>query len=272
MIKLLTEDPFQELEKFLNTNLESRVHSLENILELGQLQISKHIDELFTINSKENFSKEIIQEATLENVNLLLLKNTYAMDSLLITFWKKKRQLALAHYNKAKNQPKDLLHYKNVLKTMTWDAELDISTLNIKDNTNQSEVYLFLEVLKGKFSDFYEAMAAKVFSDVLDSLHSATGSNQRIYTNFTQVQLGLLSKVISETRDHDFGFTNLKKSQIDELFFSVMHTQKGPIDNAKNLNKVTFGSTENIEKDIEVLNSYFVALQKKLLDLKKSGS
>jgi hypothetical protein len=151
---------------------------------------------------------------------------------------------------------------------MAKNETLDISGFNFDNTSTAAGQFMIFNQICSQFIKFYESEAAVVFSGVLDSL-ATTEDNLKVYAQFNQKQLGLLTKVLSETHGSNFGFTNLKKTTLDKLIASHVITENGPITDYKNLNKVTFGSVEVIDSDIVALENYFNGLLNTLRKCKK---
>jgi hypothetical protein len=267
MKKLLIENPFYQFEQLFDSNLTSNDHSFENILNLAQIEIPALSDDLFISDETSIPLNDKRIEAFRDDGQVALFQTIFELETIINNFWAKKLTKSLDYYSHKKNKPRDNHKYKILLSTLDVGYIPDLPKPN-EGPISSFSVFITTSTLSNIVIRNSESIAGKMFSLVLDSLLNAE-QTERIYTKFTQTQLGLLSKILAETHGDGYGFTNLSKTKLDKLLATAVHTEMGPIGNAGNLNKVTFGSVEVKVKDIDILSDYFVALLNKLGELNK---
>jgi hypothetical protein len=108
-----------------------------------------------------------------------------------------------------------------------------------------------------------ESICELIQEDTIDLGESSTRQTSTIYSKFTQKQLGLLSQVIADSFNTGIGFTNLKKSKMDEVFLNNVESKNGAIKNIKALSN-SYMSLETSRNDIIVLKKYFKLLEETL--------
>jgi hypothetical protein len=106
--------------------------------------------------------------------------------------------------------------------------------------------------------------------DTIDLGESSTRQTTTIYSKFTQKQLGLLSQVIADAFNTNTGFTNLKKSKMDEVFLNNVESKNGAIKNIKALSN-SYMSPETNSNDIRVVREYFKLLDETLYRLESEA-
>lgn len=273
MIKLLTENPISEFKEFLDAEKKSKDVSVDSLINLARIKVPQYFRSIYSMTPKslEGFdSSKVLVES---DRGLGFVQTLLELNQLIKDFWMDRCRSSQEYY---KNENvfytySDHTHYCNVLESYYKEDSFNIFDINNYPNT-ELEVLVYMSNL---MNDIVRTIEADGLAAVKDVILSNTinehpeESYPVIFTNFSQRQLGLLTKVLSETKGNGYGFANLKKSQIDDLFSRVLYTDSGKIGDPKKLNKVTFGSTEDITKDMAVLNRYFIALQTKLQKLSK---
>lgn len=274
MIQILNEEAFNKLSAYLENDKNSKKHTLDDIVDLATIKLPSFFTELYTVSYKDQATLEELNKS--QNISQLFAEAVYKIDRLVTDFWKQKTRLSQRYYNDDKiNFTRGNFDYMgSILERSSKKVELENVSLEPiyraiqESNVSVAIIFQFVNT----FALQIEAQGMGATRTILLGVHykvDLISSLPKIFTNFSQRQLGLLTKVLSETKGDGYGFANLKKSQIDDLFSRVLYTDSGEVGDPKKLNKVTFGSTEDITKDIAILNRYFIALQTKLQKLSK---
>ena len=105
----------------------------------------------------------------------------------------------------------------------------------------------------------------QVYNQLSDSniVADSNTKDAKIYSKFTQSQLGILSTIVSSTFDSTVGFTNLKKSVLLVIIANNIESKNGPIKNARALNSRGYGGREGNDRKFHDMKRYCVASSRK---------
>lgn len=263
MLKLFLDNPFEELETLLNTNLDSKNHSLDNLYDILYGSIRNLVAEYYTIEEVDLKSQK--PNLTADTIRLKLSSTFLDLEDIIIKFLRLKIQKSIQYYNSNRPSSVNIKRYEDILSTFGQGARMELSWLKSWDDYSLAGLHTWSRLMGRTVLARIEELVGGAFQDILRAIKKPE-RDVRVYSNFTQLQLGLLSKLISETKGEYYGFTNLSKTQLNNVLAKVVHTKNGPIAKPDNLNKVTFGSVEVKESDITALEKYFNNLLKNLRD------
>ena len=127
-------------------------------------------------------------------------------------------------------------------------------------------LYAWKDYFSNVMKNFGIYTLRQVFSQLSDSNIVADSNKKRknIYSKFTQSQLGILSTIVSSTFDSTVGFTNFKKSVLDDIIANNIESKNGPIKSVKALNSRGYGGAEANDKDFKVVRKYLDLLIKEV--------
>lgn len=150
---------------------------------------------------------------------------------------------------------------------------LSLKPLVKNDFLALSDSILKYKVFLLEYFEVYSLQKLQYIYDTINESNIEENNNQSkstvIYSKFTQTQLGMLTTVLSEAHHSKLGFTNLKKSQLDQLIFEFVHSKNGPIKNPRALSSRGYFGEETSDKDIQVIEDYFNNLLDTLKKLSK---
>jgi len=279
MIQLLqSEYDFPVLKQFIKEDLAKKEQSIEQMrfavfetfpklihltLDFNSSDIPK--DPNLTFNSASESQMSVNIHRFLQMISEYLDTKRNIIYSRLIS-----GEIKVSKEN-YKNLKKVLANTSDNISPGSIEELMSFSTLNIDDKVHQTLLHHGLKKLMlALVRDEGIHSLKKVFNCVSRANIIKSDTKPKIYSNFTQSQLGLLSTILSKTFNQKVGFTNLKKSVLDNLFFETVESQGGPIKNKKALSSRGYGGSESLDGDYQALISYFDLLKEKVKELQNN--